>query len=406
MDRQAFHPLGIFLLATMLALSWCFIFYPYIGELPDSDYWGALGRGLLKNGTLSYYPSDEPSIQRGPIYPLFVALCLFLSGDAFPQAIQIGQSLLFGGAAALSYASSLSLFGKRSALVAGLLTACHPFLIWYTSRIWVECLLIFFFSALIYATTRSAKTHSAYCHLTIGTLIGILSLAKGVFLPFLIFIPLFYLFWQGKRAAFLIFLSGLIIVMPWTLRNYSITGKIVPVHTLLGYNLQRGDDFIDHLDKAPFSYGKLWHFSNRSNAFFQDDKVPSIPIRWKYEYAFDKASKDASLNRYKKEPFFLIEKMAYNSIAFWFLAHSELTTALFFFLQTPLILLFAYAFFRQIKSVALISVFGLHGVIFLLYYLPHLPIIAFARLSVILIPLMLIYASSLCAASAPFRLKY
>ncbi len=86
-------------LALVLSLAFVLLVYPSITDpydaVLDPDRYGPLGFGIWKNGTLAQYPDPEPSVLRGPVYPVFMAACLAVTNGVWPGSVQAGQSLLF-----------------------------------------------------------------------------------------------------------------------------------------------------------------------------------------------------------------------------------------------------------------------------------------------------------------------
>jgi presenilin-like A22 family membrane protease len=64
-------------------------------------------------------------------------------------------------------------------------------------------------------------------------------------------------------------------------------------------------------------------------------------------------------------------------------------------MQIPLLLLFILAVIKLFKNNIFITIYSLPIFLVLIYYMLHLPIVAIARYSIILIPTIIIYASSI-----------
>ena len=89
----------IAMVGLVVALIFSFFIYPKISSpydvALDPDHHGPLGYGIWKLGSLSYYPDTQPTVGRGPFYPLFVAFCLMVTNGWWPESVQIGQCILF-----------------------------------------------------------------------------------------------------------------------------------------------------------------------------------------------------------------------------------------------------------------------------------------------------------------------
>jgi hypothetical protein len=69
----------------------------------DPDSYGLLGRNIYAGKGLTFRPEDGPTVFRGPLYPGFIALSLFLAGGWYPGGVWLMQSLLHGLTALLVF---------------------------------------------------------------------------------------------------------------------------------------------------------------------------------------------------------------------------------------------------------------------------------------------------------------
>lgn len=397
----------IALAAVVLGLTYSFFIYPRLAE-PfdvglDPDNYGKLGYGLLKTGTLSYYPDTEPSLARGPIYPLFLGLSLKVSGELYPQSVQLFQSILFGLTCLLVYWTATTLWGRNIALLASFVCAIHPFLIWYTARIWIETLASFFFSALIASTLFLGMKPGIPGAILVGVILGLSILCKATFLVFLVVLPIGLVFAMEKRTgwrlALLVGLTASILVLPWTIRNWNLTGKIIPVHLLAGYNLQRGDSFVEHYRKAPLSHSELWDMSIGEIDELQSSLLPRLR-RWEQEMIIDSVFMHRSLGRYLEHPEFLLKKVVLNGVMFWTLGGTPPKSVFISILQIPLVFTFVIAALRMFRLQRGFTIQRMHILLVITYYIIHLPFFAVARFSVVLVPTMILYGASLLSTDA------
>ena len=81
------------LTGLLVSVLFTFVVHPRIasayGAVLDPDGYAALGWGLWKDPTFSYYPSVHASVSRGPLYPAFVAILLRVSGGWWPYSVQV-----------------------------------------------------------------------------------------------------------------------------------------------------------------------------------------------------------------------------------------------------------------------------------------------------------------------------
>ena len=386
----------IFLLATTLGLVFSFVVIPHFGSaagvVMDPDGYGALGKGLYINSTFAFFPNTEPTVSRGPIYPIFIYLCLLISGGLYPYSIQIAQSLLFGTTCVFVYWIAYNLFSKRIAVISSLICAVHPLLIWYTPRIWIEVLATFLFTAIAGISALFWRKPNLVNSIILGAVIGIASLCKETFLPFVVIIPILFAIIKKVKIKFLaiITLSAVIIIAPWTIRNYKLTRKFIPVHLLAGLNIQMGDSFAENYFKHPLSYKSLWNIKWKKMHSTLTAISDTLP-RYRYDAVIDSVLIRKSLQRYKKHPEFILRKIILNSIMFWTLGQTPAKSIVISSLQMLLLILFILATAKVLRKQPK-SIYTIHIAMVWLYFIFHLPIFAFARLSVVLIPTMVIYS--------------
>lgn len=380
----------------VVALIFSFAVYPKISSLYnltlDPDDHGPLGYGIWKLRSLAYYPDTQPTVGRGPSYPLFEAFCLMITNSWWPQSVQIGQCILFALTCFLVFWISKTLWSNRVAVLISLICAFHPFVFWYTSRIWIETLAIFLFTLLIasilYLTLKPSMTRS----IILGCVLAISALCKQTFLPYVLFVPLFLGILKNKKIGcrFIVytFITAVLVILPWTIRNWTLTKKFIPVHVRAGSNIFLGDVMVDNYTKSPFSIDALWRKAYTPiNAVKQT--IPEHLERWERELILDSKSLEKSIDRYRKMPTFIFKKMIFNGLMFWTLGETTQKSAVITLMQMPLLFLFILTTIKVIKQKNILTVQGGNILFVWLYFILHLPFFAIARFGVVLIPTML-----------------
>lgn len=387
------------LMGVIFASIFTFLIYPAISvsynAVLDGDHYGALAHGLVKYHTLSYYPDNQATLERGPIYPLFLALIISFTGNQWLYYAQLAQCCLFGLTCFMVFSMTEKLYGKKVAVLAALVCAINPFLIWYTSRIMMETLLISLFTLLstciLYFTLRQTTSKL----IIIGVTLGVLTLSKQTFLPFIVIVPLMLTLIKkvriGYRDALYLFLIAFMIVLPWSIRNLNLTHKVIPVQLLAGLNFQVGDRFVEDFSKAPFAYGDLWDM-NYQKIMSSAPTLPHNALKWQKEVSDDSFYLKQSKSRYLEQPLFLIKKIALNILFFWTYGGSKSKTIVITLLQLPILVLFARNAVKLLSNDGFRTIYAVHISLVMLYYMFHLPMNAIARYSVVLIPTMTMYA--------------
>ena len=392
----------IFSLNVILSLLFCFVIHPKIYGVPysvvnDTDAWDKLGMGVWKNGTLSFYPATEPTIQRAPLYPALIAGLLCITNGVFwLESLQIIQSVLLGLTCLLVYYIGESHWNRRTGFFAALASAIYPGFIWFTRRVMLDSIAIFFFT-LLAATLVALIRKPCLCRfLLTGFILGLCMLLKSTFLPYLVFLPVALLFTlpRGKRSGIVyIIIVAAACVAPWTGRNYHLTKKVIPVQSMTGYMVASGDDFIRDWSTFPFNALEL------TKASFRKSVSPRIrhiynsdhPLSRK-ELASDSLLLAQSIEYYKHDPVFLLKKVAYNALLYWMLSVNLPMSIISALLTIPLLLLAGVSVWEKVRRGGFRSPdFLLLGMVFL-YYSMHLPVLAAARYSIPVMPVVIVYA--------------
>ncbi len=182
-----------------------------------------------------------------PGYPLFLAGVYAVFGGGVQTAIWANAVL-----AALSvvpvYFIGLRLFGQRAAIGGALLTAVFPSFVIQTPVVLTEPLFLLLFASSV-AVLLQGRGKNLWLA---GILVGLSALVRPMAL---LLVPAILIWWlyegTARREAILhaAFLSALalLVILPWSVRNFVVLGKPVLISTNFGYNLRIGH--------APYSTG-------------------------------------------------------------------------------------------------------------------------------------------------------
>lgn len=143
-------PAAIFLLGTITSLIFVFLIYSRQGVIAsriDLNGFGLIGRHIASGDGFSL--GYGPTLRRAPLYPLFTAAILRLTGNyssTIPdevayRPILIVQCLLFGLTCLSVYALGRKLFGTRIGIISGIVCAVLPQTLRYVGMTEVETLL-------------------------------------------------------------------------------------------------------------------------------------------------------------------------------------------------------------------------------------------------------------------------
>ncbi|MEJ7708847.1 MAG: glycosyltransferase family 39 protein [Pyrinomonadaceae bacterium] len=187
----------------------------------------------------------EPTAWRPPGYPAFLFIIYSLFGPSV-QAAYCVQAAVGALTVLLLMALGALTMGKREAFIGGLLAVFYPGLFWLPRVLLSENLSLPLLLGCLCLAIMVAKINSAWLSLALGILLGASALVRGanVFVGGLIVLGLALQIWlQGlawrKYVAplALIGLGGLIVMLPWTGRNFLVFRRFVPLSTQEGITL-------------------------------------------------------------------------------------------------------------------------------------------------------------------------
>ncbi len=400
-------PVIVVLTGITAAVLFTFVLFPLVqgpfGLGFDGDRYGDLGKALYEYGTMSYYPLNEASIDRGPFYPFVIALLMKLTGGAFPAPVQLFQCLILGLTAYLVFWMGRRLFDERVAFVAGMACALNPMLFWYSARLWVDVILVFQVTLLAAVLISYLDRPALLKAVLIGLILGTGSLNKSILLPFALIIPVGLHLIAGRRVpirhTLVLAIVTLAVIAPWTLRNYNLTGKFIPIHVVPFYTVYQGDCSVIRFWENPFSVNVMQRIDDQELA----EKMGPLNeerknmVAWEIEYALSNRFLDQSLQMYQDQPWFMVKKIAIHAYMFWFVGADPWKTFAFSALMIPILILFGRTMYRRLKKKGFRNVETLHLGFILLYYGAHLPVDGYVRYSTALIPLMLTYGAGVFA---------
>jgi 4-amino-4-deoxy-L-arabinose transferase-like glycosyltransferase len=231
---------AILVLALLLRLGFWFGVVGF-----DSDGWGdepdyhrlaasvAAGEGLTS-------PLGEPTAARPPLYPIILGGVYRVFGDD-PDVARAFQVLLGIVAVWLTYILARRLATPGGALLAALLAATNPALIYMSALIMSENIYILAILGVLLLLVRDARhvqrpaTVSRYA--LVGALSGGAYLARPQMLFFAAFVGAAVLWtralsWRGRLARVLVLaVAAAVVVAPWIVRNHEHFSAFLPSTT-------------------------------------------------------------------------------------------------------------------------------------------------------------------------------
>jgi 4-amino-4-deoxy-L-arabinose transferase-like glycosyltransferase len=335
--------LGILGLAFGLRLAWV-VLVPN-EQYSDSVWYDATAAHLAATGE---YGPDGPSAWFPPGYPFFLA-AIYRSLGYWQLAGKLGNVLVGTAIVLLTYLLARRLVGQRGALVAALLVAVWPNLVFHTGILSSDLLATCGFLLSLWLASRlpGEGGHRLPLLLLLGLVIGWTVLVRPVSLILLPAIGLWW--WIGARALTppLHWIAPVVAVVfvvigAWTVRNYVRFGEAIPIATNGGYNFwQVNQRYADGTDT-------YWRFVPMDDPEYQTmrngDEFTKNREGYRYGLAFLRAHPDRFFTLIPDKIFWLwhsdtsgfYEGALYpqmqgpSAVHDWIVAHERLTESLTF----------------------------------------------------------------------------
>jgi hypothetical protein len=181
--------------------------------------------------------SDAPGVPNvfdAPVYQYVLAALFAVFGESL-TVVKVLHAILDSVTACVVCLLALRLFASaRAGVLAGLLYSVFPLAIYLVADVAPETLFTLLLAltslALAHAVQNGRRSHFIFT----GVLLGVATLTRPTtlyLLPFLI-VPMLLLRLTRRAAVHLAILSlpsFVLTIAPWTVRNYVVTGEVVPV---------------------------------------------------------------------------------------------------------------------------------------------------------------------------------
>ncbi len=199
-------------------------------HFPDETVYVDAARRLSTGGGFAF------EYDRVPGYPVFLAL-LSLGQPVSVTFLRAGQAALAALGSVFVFRLADRLFGRRPAIVAGLLYALDPLLVITSGLLYPEAVAALLIPPVVLIAVQGSARDSLARSASAGALREILALLR----PVALVLPPIVAGWialtvgasPGRRVAHVgaLGLAFVLVLAPWTVRNLQVHGRLVPVAT-------------------------------------------------------------------------------------------------------------------------------------------------------------------------------
>jgi 4-amino-4-deoxy-L-arabinose transferase-like glycosyltransferase len=183
------------------------------------DKGDVFARQFLANGTYGFIPG-HPSAYTQPLYGWFLIPLYWIFGRHW-EVVGLAQIAVACATTLVVWQIGRRWLSPAAGLVAGVLVAIHPYLVWHDVHMNREILDHFLAAVTVYLTLHAAERFTPARGAALGAVLG-LGILGNVRLEALPILLLAYLFLRGRRALLAsgaVLLAAGVVVAPWLIRN-------------------------------------------------------------------------------------------------------------------------------------------------------------------------------------------
>jgi 4-amino-4-deoxy-L-arabinose transferase-like glycosyltransferase len=223
----------------------------------DERTWTAWALESLLSPEVRFSPLRTPMLFHPPLYPYFIATFAGLFGSL--AAVKWAQVLVSALLVPAVGRIGRQVFGARAGILAAAIVAFYPEIVWFSAHFWCETLLLTLWWWALERVLAADAGESTGPAVAGGLLFALAVLTRETALFAL---PLAALFLASRRprkesfaraAAFVA--TAILVVAPWTLRNWVVFHAFVPVSTAGGLALYQGNSGLGRQEVYDVYYG-------------------------------------------------------------------------------------------------------------------------------------------------------
>ncbi|MFH1368201.1 MAG: glycosyltransferase family 39 protein [Elusimicrobiota bacterium] len=325
---------------------------------------------------------------RPPGYSTYLAAAMLVFGKSI-LAFRLLNVLLGSATCVLIYFIGKKVFSYQVGRIASALMCFYPYMIAYTGDLLSETFLTFMIALSVLMLYICSEKPDFKIILATGVILGITSLTKSTVLPFY-GIACAWLWWRTKsfKTGLLVGIFTLVVIAPWTVRNYFYYGKFIPVSTAGRSFYLACNDNVLHFETAG-------EFDTPQSA---EMSMPGIPAeheeilklpRMEQEEIFTRKANEWLKQNPDKFLFLLKARFLhfwrlYPMMAYkWQKLAAKLTSGVYI----PLGILGIFLSYRDFRKTSLLAL------LFVIFTAAHLPFVVVLRYRVPIDPYIIIFAS-------------
>lgn len=379
-----------------------------------ADGYDYLAGNLASGHGYRFYPDTAPTMMREPGFPVFLAALFFCFGRNMAVITVTNMLLAFATAwmiTVIATRASIELYhqNRQLAFIPALLFLFYPGTLVAESRGGVEMLFGLLITIFLFTVQRCIERNRVRDYVVSGIALGLTVLVRST--PMLFPVPLLaYLVWfEGTRIPRLVACRNVAlmtmvmvaVLSPWIARNYLLTGAFVPTASVFGVSAQAGQ----YIGRHMFEGRPQW-LLDREASHIRDQVASDLGLRYEddgagYYQVFYKSDSELKFSgylahmvadEYRHDPLLFVRCVAQNLLGFWIAGKTWIATGVNALLQIPLLLVAIFGGAEYVKAGKGRTVGPM--ILFVVYMVAvHAPVLAQARYSIPLLPILAIFAT-------------
>jgi 4-amino-4-deoxy-L-arabinose transferase-like glycosyltransferase len=343
---------------------------------------------------------------REPGYPIFLAAIFFVFGNSLNAVKLTNMFFAFVTAGLMTRIVRKLSSNQILIVVAPLLFLFHPGTLIAESRGGGEVLFALFLTLFVLTLYRAIESNRAWDYSLSGGVLGLTVLVRSTPMLFPLFLLAYLLLERHRNARLAVFRNIALMVMamflvlsPWIIRNYSLTGKFVPTASVVGVSAHTGQYVCQH-----HPGNNLWVDETLDREAAQERAKLAEDLRYPFkagyyqsfyssedEVKFSKHLMWRVADEYRRSPMLFVRCVSSNLFNLWFAGKTWKSTSLNLIVQLPYLILASIGAVLAVRSNKLKLIAPL-GLFIISYVAVYVPILAQARYSVPLMPFVSILA--------------
>jgi 4-amino-4-deoxy-L-arabinose transferase-like glycosyltransferase len=344
--------------------------------------------------TVDYDPRGVVTSFRPPLYPAFLSLVYLVTGVSPERffAARLVQVLLNALLVPLTYLIAIRVFPShfRAARWSAWALAFYPMMVIYPLSLATENLFFILLLGSVLSLLKAGEDGRLRWYAFSGLLIGLSALTRSVIFPFSAVAALWvWISFRNWKAAAVLFMTAVLVCLPWITRNSMLHHRLVGIESSLGYNLYVG---YHPSSTGTFQYG----ISLDLIPMLDDGLRDQIGTAKAIEFIRKDPSRVVTLAVMRAGHFFGLERRA---LAYFY------SNNFFGFITAPLLLTIGLLIMLPFVVVSTSSAYGffladwrrhevvLIGLVLLTYITPHILLLAEDRFHLTIVPFLAIFAA-------------